>query len=48
MASKNQIGITIDKLTRSIENAITGDSFKTDVVTLLPKDKKCKKGSMAF
>ncbi len=27
MASNRQIDIEIDKLTRSVENAITGDSF---------------------
>lgn len=40
MASNRQIDIEIDKLTRSIENAITGDSFKTDVLPLASKDLK--------
>lgn len=30
----------IDKLTNSIENVITGDSFKTDVLPITPKDLK--------
>ena len=41
--------IEIDKLTRSIENAITGDSFKTEVLELTPKDiKSLKKADWLF
>ena len=38
MAKNQQVDIEIDKLTRSIENAITGDSFKTEVVELTAAD----------
>lgn len=38
MAINQQVDIEIDKLTRSIENAITGDSFKTEVVALTTAD----------
>lgn len=39
MAKKlRHIGITIDKLTRSVENAITGDSFPTEIHALLKSD----------
>lgn len=38
MSIYTQIDIVIDKLTRSIENAISGDSFKTQILTLTPKD----------
>ncbi len=34
MTSSKQVGIEIDKLTRSVENAITGDSFKTEVLPI--------------
>lgn len=34
VVNKQQIEIEIDKLTNSIENAISGDSFKTEVHTL--------------
>ncbi len=38
---KNQaFDIEIDKLTRSIENAVSGDKFKTIVLKLTPKDIK--------
>jgi len=40
MNRNQQIGIQIDKLTRSIENAVTGDSFKTEVLPLTTKDLK--------
>lgn len=40
MAKHHPFYIKIDKLTRSIENAITGDSFKTNVLELNPKDIK--------
>lgn len=38
MSINTQIDIVIDKLTRSVENAITGDSFKTLVLNLTPND----------
>lgn len=38
MAINQQVDIEIDKLTRSIENAITGDSFKTEIVALTTAD----------
>ncbi len=38
MVVSRQINIEIDKLTRSIENVISGDSFKTEVLKLTPKD----------
>jgi hypothetical protein len=34
------IDVEIDKLTNSIENVITGDSFRTDVLPLSKKDLK--------
>jgi len=34
MVKTQQVDIEIDKLTRSIENAITDDSFKTEIVAL--------------
>ena len=34
------IDIEIDKLTNSIENAVSGDVFDTDIFRLLPKDTK--------
>ena len=41
--------IGIDKLTRSIENAITGDNFKTDVLELTATDiRKFKKADWLF
>ena len=40
MAKYKPLNIEIDKLTRSIENAITGDSFKTQVIELTAKDIK--------
>ena len=40
MTSKRQIDIEIDKLTRSIENAVTGDSFKTDILSRAATDLK--------
>ncbi len=38
MAKSQQFDIAIDKLTRSIENAITGDRFKTEVIELTAAD----------
>lgn len=43
MAVNKQIDILIDKLTRSIENAISGDSFKTEIVLITSKDFKVLK-----
>ena len=44
-----QFDIEIDKLTRSVENAITGDSFKTKVEELTPADvRKLKKADWLF
>lgn len=40
MTRQQVINIRNDKLTRSIENSITGDTFKTLVVELAPTDKK--------
>ncbi len=49
MAKHTALDIEIDKLTRSIENAITGDSFKTQVLELTPKDiKSLKKSEWLF
>jgi len=50
MAGKTKgINILIDRLTNSIENAISGDSFKTEVL-LLPKDavKEIKRSDWVF
>jgi len=40
MEIKRQFGIQIDKLTRSIENTVSGDSFKTEVLPVTEKDVK--------
>lgn len=49
MTSNKQVGMEIDKLTRSIENAITGDSFKTEVLPVTAKDlKQLKKTDWLF
>ena len=49
MAKHQPFNIEIDKLTHSIENAITGDSFKTNVLELNPKDiKSLKKSDWLF
>ncbi len=40
MAKQKPFYIEIDKLTRSIENAITGDSFKTSLLEFTAKDIK--------
>ena len=45
MASNRKIDIEIDKLTRSIENAITGDSFQTEVLKISSSDLKLLKKS---
>jgi len=43
MAVNGQINIEIDKLTRSIENTFTGDSFKTEILKLSLKNIKTLK-----
>jgi hypothetical protein len=43
MPLKRQIDFKIDKLTRSIENSISGDSFKTEVIAVIPGDMKALK-----
>lgn len=49
MAKHQHFDIEIDKLTRSIENAISGDSFKTEVLELTPADiRKLKKTDWLF
>ena len=49
MTLNRQVNIEIDKLTRSIENAISGDSFKTEVLHLSAKDlKSFKKTAWLF
>lgn len=45
MAKHKPFDIDIDKLTRSIENSITGDNFKTSVLPFTPKDIKVLKKS---
>lgn len=45
MTKQREFRIEIDKLTRSIENAITGDSFKTEVLQLTSEDLKSLKKS---
>ena len=46
----NYLDFIIDKLTRSIENVVTGDSFQTEVSYLTNSDVKSlsKKGGWAF
>jgi hypothetical protein len=49
MAIPRQIQVEIDKLTRSIENAISGDSFKTEILLASESDiKKTKKADWLF
>jgi hypothetical protein len=38
MSSNQPINIKIDKLTRSIENAVTGDSFRTEILPVTATD----------
>lgn len=38
--SSRQLDFVIDKLTNSIENAVTGEVFDTDIVRLTAKDVK--------
>ena len=40
MPKKRQLNTIIDKLTRSIENALSGDCFKTEVLRVDSKDIK--------
>ena len=46
MINQTEIGLDfiIDKLTNSIENVITGDSFATDISILTANDLKAKVG----
>jgi hypothetical protein len=46
----NYLDVEIDKLTRSIENAVTGDSFATEVLYFTKNDAKqvAKKNGWAF
>jgi len=37
---KTYLAAIIDKLTNSIENSITGDTFDTEIINILNKDKK--------
>lgn len=49
MPKHQPFDIEIDKLTRSVENAITGDSFQTEVLPLTPIDfRKIKKADWLF
>ena len=49
MTGHKQFDIEIDKLTRSIENAISGDSFKTEMLELALSDiRKLKKADWLF
>ncbi len=49
MALRNQVTIEIDKLTRSIENVVTGDSFKKKILVIISKDsKQLKKSDWLF
>lgn len=49
MRQIRQLDIEIDKLTQSIENAISGDSFKTDILAFTKKDmKNLKKSDWLF
>ena len=36
----NYLDFIVDKLTRSIENVVTGDSFPTDILPLTKQDVK--------
>lgn len=48
--SKYHISVEIDKLTNSIQNTISGDSFQTDVLPLTKADLKniTKKNNWLF
>lgn len=49
MTNSRPFDIEIDKLTRSIENAITGDNFKTEVLEVTRADiRKFKKSDWLF
>ena len=45
MPTNQQFDVEIDKLTRSIENSISGDSFKTQVIEFQDEDSKSLKKS---
>jgi hypothetical protein len=49
MNPNQPIDIKIDKLTRSVENAVTGDSFKTEILPVTAKDlKQLRKSDWLF
>ena len=49
LKSKREVSVEIDKLTNSIENAISGDVFDTELHRLTKKDlKQIKKGDWVF
>jgi hypothetical protein len=49
MAFHQPFDLEIDKLTRSIENAISGDSFKTEILEIAATDiRKLKKADWLF
>ncbi len=49
MLRRHRLAIEIDKLTCSIENAVSGDSFRTEVLELTPGDiRKLKKTDWLF
>ncbi|MBD2756705.1 hypothetical protein [Spirosoma validum] len=49
MTNPQIVGVEIDKLTRSIENAISGDSFRTEALELTISDlKRIKKSEWLF
>ena len=49
MPKHQPFNIEIDKLTRSVENAITGDNFQTEVLPLTQIDlRKLKKADWLF
>ncbi|MEX8546227.1 MAG: hypothetical protein V5804_01380 [Mucilaginibacter sp.] len=45
MVKQTPFNIEIDKLTHSIENTVTGDKFKTEVIEITPTDVKSLKKS---
>lgn len=49
MPKHQSFNIKIDKMTRSVENAVTGDCFPTDVLPITPADvRKLKKTAWLF
>ena len=49
MTKNRQFDVEIDKLTRSIENIVSGDSFKTEILELNTKDtRKIRKTDWLF